>query len=642
MNKYQKYQYRQLTKDCEIRILKLQPSQQFNSPLVASVHHCDLAKEINHVAHEATEETEDWTDYFRHLEMESSHFNSYEAISYAWGDGKPTASLQVQDAGIMATLAMRPNVDNLLRHLRYVHQERSLWIDSLCINQDDAKEKEKQVQFMSRIYSEASSVLVWLGASTDGLDDVGYLFEQLSTPQAASKDTDIYQLLEALLKRPWFRRRWIVQEVLLAKRATLLCGLHAIDLTSFTTCLWRFTQQGGMISSVADIVHKLCAIHRFRDSFLYKGRSWILGMLVVFHEAECSDDRDRIYALDGITSWKVLVSYTETVEETYVRYATKHIEFENVALLNCSGAFRSDSQILPSWVPDWRASPQFTPVTTGFSLNRNTEVFKGCVRASGSRAILTVFGTVMSTVRQVGATAPYPVKQGDLLSLLMDWHDLSERFTKDFRRIFSRSIRVRFIEIITLGAIEPTETTHSTSGNSILDHLTAAADKELGSQAPVPEKFRGLDSILHGLTFSKSVWSNFDLTLYATIFGDLARREASTICSTAVFEDSPQDFVRVLQYTTGGRKCFITNDGSFGFGPSAMQPGDIIVEIPPGHTPYVLRPVSWQWPNYNIGMAAKKLLKHPYYTIVGDCYIQSFTSKTHAARDQKYRSFDIT
>jgi hypothetical protein len=80
MSKVQRYLYRQLTKDCEIRILKLQPSQQFDAPLVASVQHCDLGKEINHVAHEATE---DWADYLRHLELESSQFDSYEAISYA-------------------------------------------------------------------------------------------------------------------------------------------------------------------------------------------------------------------------------------------------------------------------------------------------------------------------------------------------------------------------------------------------------------------------------------------------------------------------------------------------------------------------------------------------------------------------------
>jgi hypothetical protein len=200
-------------------------------------------------------------------------------------------------------------------------------------------------------------------------------------------------------------------------------------------------------------------------------------------------------------------------------------------------------------------------------LKYDTEAFKATLHYSGSKAILSVMGTTMATVLQVGAAAPYPVKEGDMLPLLVNWHSLSEKLMKGLRHSPSTSARVPLIETVTLGALEPTESTPSTRENPILAHLAKAAGKNLDPQVPDIANSHALSKLLQGLKFGKFVWSRFDLTLYATIFGGLGRREARSSCFMVLFDDALQEFTRVLQYTAGGRRCFFTDDGSFGLWP---------------------------------------------------------------------------
>jgi len=89
-----------------------------------------------------------------HVSLEDNP--SYEAISYTWGN---------QSLGIGTTtlnglpFRITPNLQTALYHLRSEDVGRVLWIDALCINQLDTKEKTDQVQKMRDIYQGASKVL---------------------------------------------------------------------------------------------------------------------------------------------------------------------------------------------------------------------------------------------------------------------------------------------------------------------------------------------------------------------------------------------------------------------------------------------------------------------------------------------------
>ncbi|PSN61769.1 HET-domain-containing protein, partial [Corynespora cassiicola Philippines] len=90
----------------------------------------------------------------------------YEALSYAWGT-------DICDKPILVDgypLKVNVNLDTALRHLRYVHESRFLWIDAICINQHSTTERNHQVQLMGTIYPNARDVLVWLGPAADSSD----------------------------------------------------------------------------------------------------------------------------------------------------------------------------------------------------------------------------------------------------------------------------------------------------------------------------------------------------------------------------------------------------------------------------------------------------------------------------------------
>jgi Heterokaryon incompatibility protein (HET) len=84
---------------------------------------------------------------------------SYEAISYAWG--KPVRERPIICEG--GVLKITTNMLILLKRLRSLSDPLILWIDAICINQDDLLERSRQVPRMSEIFRTANTVLVWLG-----------------------------------------------------------------------------------------------------------------------------------------------------------------------------------------------------------------------------------------------------------------------------------------------------------------------------------------------------------------------------------------------------------------------------------------------------------------------------------------------
>lgn len=84
----------------------------------------------------------------------------YEALSYTWGSPLPVRTIHLNSKKFCVT----PSLHAALQHLRRVDEPRILWVDAVCINQFDFAERSQQVGLMRRIYSQASSVCVWLGA----------------------------------------------------------------------------------------------------------------------------------------------------------------------------------------------------------------------------------------------------------------------------------------------------------------------------------------------------------------------------------------------------------------------------------------------------------------------------------------------
>jgi hypothetical protein len=179
----------------------------------------------------------------------------YEALSYVWGDAAVQSTIHIESVdGLPQPYPVTTNLSVALRHLRRGDRDRPMWIDALCIDQDNVEEKEQQVSKMDQIYQAAYKVCVWLGPGSDVSDRamaaVPKILRSISRSKRLSEQD--WELFAHLLQREWFSRRWVVQEIALAKAATVRCGRKVVSWTDFSDAISLYvSRQARTWSSVA-------------------------------------------------------------------------------------------------------------------------------------------------------------------------------------------------------------------------------------------------------------------------------------------------------------------------------------------------------------------------------------------------------
>lgn len=149
----------------------------------------------------------------------------YEALSYTWGDPLPVRSIFITTRGSRMPIDIRENLHDCLLSVRKADEPRKLWIDAICINQEDKFEKGHQIKHMPDIYSTASQVLAWLGESDDRS---GEFLAYVNEPGPISF-VRLVILKDKFFQRPYWNRTWIVQENLKSREVTFLCGASTTD-----------------------------------------------------------------------------------------------------------------------------------------------------------------------------------------------------------------------------------------------------------------------------------------------------------------------------------------------------------------------------------------------------------------------------
>ncbi|KJK61508.1 Heterokaryon incompatibility protein HET [Aspergillus parasiticus SU-1] len=212
----------------------------------------------------------------------------YEALSYVWGN----------------------NLYAALLHLRDHQLPRMLWVDAVCINQQDEQEKGYQIQLMPTIYGRASHVIVWLGRAADhsdrALDDIRLAAEG-STAQWG-KEADSSAIL-MLLQRPWFRRIWILQEISAARSILVMCGHTKINGITFVLGLTalNLSYEGDADSGLENVIRSITYLMRgafSRPDYVTQPHGMLsLGELIdMYHTREATKKHDKVYALLGMSS----------------------------------------------------------------------------------------------------------------------------------------------------------------------------------------------------------------------------------------------------------------------------------------------------------------------------------------------------
>ena len=176
----------------------------------------------------------------------------YQALSYCWGDDGKKKDILIGDK----VMRVGENLWSALDHLRRSRFEssgkgpnhwssRCLWIDAICINQNDIQERNLQVSRMSEIYRKALRVIIWLGpaystselamATLNSID--GFSMRRVYNPSTPLRGGEVGEALVALVNRPYFTRMSIVQEIILARQIIIYCGHRSILWSKLSTLL---------------------------------------------------------------------------------------------------------------------------------------------------------------------------------------------------------------------------------------------------------------------------------------------------------------------------------------------------------------------------------------------------------------------
>lgn len=256
----------------------------------------------------------------------------YEALSYMWGS--PDVMKGIELNGIRAFV--RENLWSALVRLRDPRQDRVLWIDAICINQENVAERNNQVRLMDYIYRRAQMVLVWLGVDGAALP-IGHNFSGKRGNYVGPLSNTGVANMTMLCNRPYWRRVWIVQEIAAATELQIYWGEHCAPWDVF----FRFAerchpdQESAESRSARQLYSQRKAKHS--DSFL------LCNLVEDCRDSLCEEPRDKIYGFVGIAhdcqNGSLPVDYSKSLYELYqdmLRYKC------NTARLMISGEHPSE------------------------------------------------------------------------------------------------------------------------------------------------------------------------------------------------------------------------------------------------------------------------------------------------------------
>ena len=309
----------------------------------------------------------------------------YDALSYCWA--KPIFNKQIQCNG--KSLAITGSLHSALHHLRDHGHSRMLWVDAICINQQDVDERSQQVRLMRYIYQLAVRVRVWLGEEADDsqlgmalipkiikadkirdeMGDARSWLEILSIPNVKvynlpGRFDKAWQAFFTILNRPWFNRGWIIQEIAVAAVIDIHCGNRSVTFEEFARAL-VFTHKNGLAGREHfHLPGRVFPMAFTRGKTMNQSGQSLLSLLLRHRMTLTTDPRDKIFSLCGIATdvgpseLNISIDYRRSAPEVYWETTVHMISLEK--RLDVLSVPNEDRVLeLPSWVPDF-SMPVFT------------------------------------------------------------------------------------------------------------------------------------------------------------------------------------------------------------------------------------------------------------------------------------------
>jgi len=320
------------------------------------------------------------------------HTPPYRALSYCWGPPEQRNKgsiilLEVVNAGDRAMkrrkieLPVTLTLEAALRRLRHNdgHTSRLIWVDTICINQNNDKDKGRQVQSMRLIYQKAEEVSIWLGV----YDEKSLLaWDLIQAVEGCHGDIEaVKRLIEfsrekqfaallALFRRDYFWRIWVVQEITCAKKAQIYCGSKEMPWQNFQNISrtmqkvhdkLRDTIYHNEPAALFSLMHGgpmnlKVARQNPEEEFNQRTAPPLLDLLMLHRSKMSTDPQDKVYGLMGIASDSSSfgpIDYERSPRTTFIHIARRIISNTKKLNIICLNQNDDNLYLLPSWVPDW-------------------------------------------------------------------------------------------------------------------------------------------------------------------------------------------------------------------------------------------------------------------------------------------------
>ncbi|TRX97408.1 hypothetical protein FHL15_001686 [Xylaria flabelliformis] len=314
----------------------------------------------------------------------------YIAISYCWGDLPPDRALMLADG---STIPITAKAIHILQEI--IHRARCdiIWIDAICINQQDPTEKPDQILLMTNIYHFAESVEIWLDAGQSSFQVLDTTIRSrdvspnarfqagLLRPRDSYSAFPPYTDLEIieLMWSPWFERAWVVQEYCYSKQP----NFHYRGIIINMLFLERVYKWGGDLAFgriedgdgsrcevlIPPMIRHFGSLLFRRKNTAYRAhfRNPLEDILGEFYHCKATDPLDNVIAFLGMTNGEWLKSITIDYESppaafyldiviAMMRHSTDFALF-GFAGITSRRPLLSDEPNVPSWLPDFSTAP---------------------------------------------------------------------------------------------------------------------------------------------------------------------------------------------------------------------------------------------------------------------------------------------
>ncbi|KAK3367713.1 heterokaryon incompatibility protein-domain-containing protein [Podospora didyma] len=476
------------------------------------------------------------------------------------------------------------NVQLTLRH-------RLLWVDAICIDQENIEERGQQVSMMDLIYQQASRVLIHLGDAYGTTDAAMDIIARREIVQDLDK---LMIVVEFFQTQPWFNRVWVLQEVALAEVALVICGTQCVPWACFP--VW-WARNAVALDGLADPPPTLSY------DPIVKKRASLLHQLHNTRRSRATDSRDKVYALIGLLSKEdrigILVDYNMPVWAVYT-HVTRAIIARQSSLRVLSGVLDPpepgslvllDSSKLPSWVPDWSYSPRLS----SFGLSND---FLEPYDAGGSPA----WSVRMET------SGPYELTL-DCLGIV---YDTAELLGDICPVTLGEEVGTTFCQwagLVSRPSMKASKFQHRLLGSFKAPRNSKDSSRQFSEEAPKTL----WPTILAQPSFTIEL-SPEDLT--ETVLSERIKLSLGPEIEHIALE-LPSESIKFSL----GRRLLVTKSGILGLAPASTVPGDLVVVLLGAPVPHILRKQA-----------------DGDYILVGECYVHGIMGGEALAHLHEYLS----